>query len=377
MKKILVIGMTTTYGGMESVVINYVRNIKNFQFDFLVHYKDKIAYEDELIELGSKIYRIPKKSKNYFAYFKELKKFFKEKSNEYFAIWVNSCHFINIDYYIYAKKYGIKNRIFHAHASNGKFKSRFRKYYSIIREKMNKLIQNKFVNIYWACSDDAAKYLFNKKIIKLKKYKIINNAIDISKFKFNEVIRNKYRKKFGIKKETIYGCVGRLENEKNHEFLIKVFNEIIKNDKNSKLFIIGDGSNKKKINELIKKYNLNKKIILLKTQKNIYDYYQMFDKFILPSLYEGLGIVLIEAQTSGCKCYASTGVSKMAKISNNLMFIDLKLSPRDWSKKITSDNINRNRDKAYLNTQKSGFDILVEAKKMEKDFERMYKNNVI
>ena len=179
MKKILVIGMTSNYAGTEGVIYNYYKNIDKsvIHFDFLTHSFSKLAYEDNMIANGSKIYRITQKKKNYFKYKKEMKKFFKNYAEEYDAIWLNTNHLYNIDYLIYGKKYCIKHRILHSHNSNdGKHRNIIWALYAILRTRINKIIQLNYATDYWACSDVAAKFMFNKKIINDGNYKIIHNA---------------------------------------------------------------------------------------------------------------------------------------------------------------------------------------------------------
>ena len=192
MKKILVFGMTHNPGGIESVIMNFYRNIdrNEIQFDFLCNCKE-IAYEDEIKQLGGKVYKITSKSENYFQYKKEIKNFFKENSSKYCAIWVNVCNLNNIDYLKYAKKYNINKRIVHAHNSKSMATSIAQTLKNNVLHNLNKIFITKYATDFYSCSDEASKYFYSKKIIKLNKYTLINNAIDNSKFLYNTDIAKK------------------------------------------------------------------------------------------------------------------------------------------------------------------------------------------
>ena len=161
MIKILVFGITQNPGGVESVIMNYYQklNKNKIQFDFLCNTLE-VAYEKEILKLGGKIYRITARSENAKKYKKELEDFYKKHAHEYNAIWVNVCSLANIDYLKMAKKYNIKYRIIHSHNSEN-MDSKLRG----ILHKINKKLIKKYATDYWACSEEAGKWFFNKKIM--------------------------------------------------------------------------------------------------------------------------------------------------------------------------------------------------------------------
>lgn len=368
MKRILIFGITDNPGGIESVIMNYYRNIdkEKAQFDFLCN-TDIVAYEDEIRQLGGRIYKIAARSKNIKKYKKDIKKFFEEHANEYNNIWVNVCSLANIDYLKYAKKYGIKYRIIHSHSSKN-MDSKLRG----ILHHINKHIIKLYATDFWACSEYAGKWFFDKKIRKSNEYQIINNAINSEMFRYNSGVREIYRNEMNLKGKFVIGNIGRLHFTKNQEFLIDVFNEIVKKHQNSNLLLIGQGEDEAKLIKKVEMLNLTDKVFFLGVRKDINKILQAMDAFVFPSVFEGLPLALIEAQTSGLYIYASKeGLPKEAKIVNNFKFLSLNDKPKLWA-----DEILKNRDKARAeDNQKiikdAGYDICLECKKIERYFERV------
>ena len=373
MKKVLIFGMTENYAGMENFIINYYRKInrKKIHFDFIVTSKDTIAFEKEILESDSKIYRMGKKRKNFFLYKKNMKKFFSKHAKEYDAIWCNVCHLKNIDYLVYAKKYGIKARILHSHASGiNNSEKIFLRYIYRMRQFFNKMRETKYVTDYWACSDEAAEYLFKKDIISKKKYFVVSNAIDFNKFKYSEQKRKVKRKELNISEETlVVGHVGRFSIEKNHKYLIDVFENIHFLNPNSILVLIGDGDIKKDIETYVQQKKLLNHVLFLGERNDINQLYSMMDIFVFPSFYEGLGIALLEAQISLLPCYASKGVPQMSKISNLIEYFDLTTSPKQIAEKIIKDNHLRKNVKLSDDCKK--YDITIWAKEIQEKLEKL------
>lgn len=371
MKRILVFGMTKVPGGMESVIMNYYRNVdrEKIQFDFLCNEKP-ISYEKEIEELGGKIYYITARSENGKKYKKELKDFFEMNFKKYYAIWENTCALNNIDYIIYAKKYNIKYRIIHAHNTKIMQKTFAKKAIFSILHFLNKLIISKYATDFWACSEEAGKFFYSKKIRRSNKYKIINNAIDTGKFKFNEQIRNEYRKKMHLENKIVIGNVGRLHFQKNQTFLIDVFNEFYMKNKNSELILVGDGEDRNLLEDKVKKLNIKESVKFLGIRDDVSNLLQVMDVFVFPSNFEGLSVTLIEAYASGVKIIAS----KESINDNNKMFgdieqISLKENILKWDESIlnivNNFNLHDREKESKDNIEKIkniGFDIKQETK---------------
>lgn len=366
MKKILVFGITDNPGGVESVIMNYYRKIdrSKIQFDFLCNTQN-VAYEDEIRRLGGTIYRITARSKNRIKYKKDMKSFFEKHAIDYSIVWVNVCSLANIDYLIYAKKYNIKTRIIHCHNSQN-MDSKLR----CVLHFINRFRIGKYANNFWTCNEKSNQWFYGKNIIKKKKIIVVNNAIDTKQFKFNKSVRDKYREDLGIKDKLVIGHVGRFHFQKNQLFLLDVFNEIQKKESNSILLLIGQGEDKEKIVNRIKELNLEKKVKLLGIRDDINKLMCAMDVFLFPSLFEGLGIVLIEAQATGLPVVSSCdNTPASVKLSDNFKFLSLNDSVDKWVEAVMSfKQSKRNSNNEFI--KNSNYDINDEVKKMEDFFER-------
>lgn len=371
MKRILVFGITENPGGVESVIMNYYRNIdkSKIQFDFLCNTKD-VAYQKEIISLGGKIYRITARSKNYKLYKEELEHFFKANSNKYSAIWVNVCSLANIDYLKIAQKYNIKTRIIHCHNAQNMDSS-----LRGLLHKFNKIFLSKYATDFWSCSKFASKFFYNSKIIKSNKYKIINNAIDLSSYIYNEKIRKNYRDELQINDKTVvYGNVGRMHFQKNQKFLLKIFMEILKKQNNAVLLLIGDGEDRKELEKIVKDNKISNKVRFLGVRNDVNKLLQAMDVFLFPSLFEGLPVALIEAQASGLLVVASSdNITDEVRIDKErFLFISLAKDASEWSDEIIKlENKNIKRENNFELMSNNGFDIVKQSKLLEEFFENL------
>lgn len=307
--------------GIENFIMNVYRNIdtNKIQFDFLVHSSKKQEFDDEIESKGGKIFRLTyKDDKNIFKYIRDLNDFFKDHK-EYKIVHGEMQSMMPLYLYI-AKKNKVPIRIAHSHNSN--YEKTIKGYILHLFSKFS----GKFATDLWACSKTAGEYMY-----KNRNYEIIHNAIDTGKFAYNENMRKKLRKEKNIDDKFVIGHIGRFDLQKNHEFLIDIFNEIQKIEPNSILISIGCGDRQKIIEEKVKKLNLQTKVIFEGTVSNSYDYYQAMDCFILPSKYEGLPLVGVEAQISGLSCFFSDSITDELKLSDNAYFISLNLSAKEWA----------------------------------------------
>lgn len=360
MKRILVFGITENPGGVESVIMNYYRKIDRtkIQFDFLCN-TNVVAYEDEIISLGGKIYRITARSQNIKQFHKDLDNLF--KNNKFDAIWVNVCSLANVEYLKYAKKYGIKTRIIHSHNS-ANMDSKLR----LIIHKLNRIRIGKLATHYWSCGELASKWFYNKIIIQSDKHKIIKNAIDIDKFKFDEKIRKEYRKNLNLENKFVIGHVGRFHFQKNQLFLIDVFNEIYKQKKDAVLVLIGQGEDEDKIKAKVKELKLEEVVQFLGVRNDVNKLFQAMDLFLFPSLFEGLPVVMVEAQTSGLPVVASNTISTESKITENVKFLSLKNKIEDWADCVLKVDVKNDRKKVSSLLKNSEFDINQQVEEFEK-----------
>lgn len=367
MYKVLVVGMSKNYGGIENVIFNYYKRFDRTQihFDFCKSCKQKIAYEDILKKWGSEIFYIPSKENNMFLYRKYIINFFRTNSDHYDCIWVNRNDLANLDYIKLAKKYGIPRRIIHSHnvqlLENSKIKT--------IMHKLNKERVYKYATDFWACSAVAADWFYPSKI--RSKVVIVKNAIDILSFKYNDSIRKELRRKLKLENYSVIGHVGRLGYQKNQKFLIQVFSELVKIKPNTKLVLLGDGNNKDELKELVKTLGLEDKVLFLGMKQKVQNWYNLFDVFVFPSRFEGLGIAALEAQANGLPCLVSkNNIPKDLKINKNFHFLSLDTTKLYWAKKIV-DHMNEPRVSFRLiekNFKLSGYSIDTASKELQSLF---------
>lgn len=325
--------------GLETILMNYYRNIdrKKYQFDFLVHRSQESDYDGEILKLGGQVYRAPRLyPQNYPMYFKHMKDFFKiHKEYKIIHSHIDAMSYLPL---LAAKKAEVPIRISHSHNTSIDVDWKY---------PLKKYFCQKIPNVathYCSCGEQAGEFLFPS-----KDFTIIPNAIDMNKFVFNSEIRCKTRRNLGINDNFVVGHVGRFSYAKNHERVLKIFTSILKKEKNAILLLIGEGEKEKKIHRLAKQCGLNDKIIFLGKRDDVNKLYQAMDVFLLPSLFEGIPVVGIEAQCSGLCCVFSDKVPQETKISNNCRFVSLDEDDDVWAETIVQSKTSDNKRLYYGN----------------------------
>ncbi len=343
-------------GGVESFIMNYYRNIdrNKVQFDFIIDSDSTVIPRDEIINLGGRIIEVPP-YQHIFKYIKFVTKVFKENNYKIVHSHLNALSIFPL-FCAYISKIPI--RIAHSHSTTNT--KEWRK--NIIKNVLKKF-SKVFATDYLACSEHAGRWLFGNKTFEKGKVTIIYNAIETEKFKYNENIRKKIREQLNLENKFVIGHIGRFMKQKNHEFLIDVFNELCKENDNIMLVLIGKGPLEEKIKEKVKTLEIEKNVLFLGQIENVNEYIQAMDLFAFPSLYEGLGMVLIEAQYSGLLCVASNNVPKEAKISELVEFLDIDIN--QWKNKIKlyEKEYVINRSKAKININR--YEIKYEVEKLQ------------
>lgn len=353
--------------GAQTFIMNIYRNIdrEKIQFDFLVTTNEKCSYDDEIMSMGGKIFRIEKVSKyNVFKYSSKVSKTINEKGP---FISIHS-HIMFFNGIIMKGAYNSKIpvRIAHSHSiSDGKKGSCIR---SLYKRYMRKLILKYSTNLF-GCSTKACEYLYGNQVYSDKRVKVINNGIELDKYK--GIIGNKHglKERLGFTKDTLLiGHVGRFHKPKNHLFIIDIFNDLFKKNNKAKLILVGDGNLKKKVQNKIIEKGLEKDILLLGIRKDIPQIMGALDVFLLPSLYEGLGIVLVEAQSAGIPCITSNTVPDDADMGMGLIKkLDLKSSTDIWSNAILNSisKEQNNWKDIYRVIQNKEYDVKIVSKLLE------------
>ena len=333
MKPIRVLQVVTIMnrGGLETMLMNYYRKIdrNKIQFDFMVNREERGDYDDEIEAMGGRIYRMPRiMPGNYRKYFRKLDKFFKEHS-EYNIVHshINENSGLVLKY---AKKYGVSCRIAHSHQSDLKidYKYPFRLYGRVHLKNANE---------FFACGDKAGIWLFGKN----RKFKVLNNSVDTKLFEYKEDIRLRIRRNLDIEDKFVIGHVGRFQTQKNHKFLIETFKEIKKAKENAALLLVGVGELYEDVVSQVKELKLEDSVKFLGLRSDISELMQAMDLFLFPSLFEGLPVVLVEAQASGLKSITSTGVTQEVNITNSIEFLDLNIGPEGWTDYILNTDVSR------------------------------------
>lgn len=350
---------TMDVGGIERFIMNTYRNIdrSQVQFDFVVHNKEKNYYEDEINDLGGKIYRVESKSKNLFKNMWDMYKLF-SINKQFKIIHIHTNSSTCITDLLIAKLCSIPNRIVHSHSTTTRDSKR--KLHKMLRSLMNILTTKKF-----ACSDLAARWLFGKSNYMNGQVTVINNAIESEKFRYNESISRKYRSDFNIEKSSlIIGHIGSLSNAKNHIFLIDIFKAILDKGVNAKLVIVGEGPFEITITKKIKELKLDDSVILTGLRDDIPNLLSLFDILVFPSFYEGFPVTLVEAQASGLPCIISDTITSQVKITELVQYVSLNEKANYWAEKTLSY---RNEKRTDFTSQivNHGFDIKKEATKLQ------------
>ena len=355
-------------GGVEAVTINYYRNIdKNkVQLDFICDEDSTNIPYEEIERMGGKVIIIPSYSKP-FKYHKALKRVLKEGNYKIIHSNINTLSVFSL---FAAKCAGVPVRIAHSHSTTNKKEKKKNLMKQVLRP-----FSKVFATDYMCCSELAGRWLFGNKEYDKGNVYLLNNAIDLDKFKYNESLRKKKRKELGIKDDTlVIGPIGRFVAQKNHDFLIDIFNEIHKKNNNSILLLAGQGPLIEDIKNKVKELNLDDNVKFLGQRNDANELYQAFDVFLLPSLYEGLPVVGVEAQAAGLLCYLSDDMTKETKVLDITKFMSLNNMPKEWADNILDDVKKYKRIDTSKEMTAKNFNIKEEAKKLEEYYLNLYNN---
>ena len=348
-------------GGVESVIMNYYEHIDRtkVQFDFIVHNDSKVDLTDKVEKMGGHVYKVTPYYKNPIAFMWDIYKVIKKG---HYQIVHSNMNTLSAFPLFAAWLAGVPVRILHNHSTSSPGETK-RNMMKFILRPFAKL----FANRYFACSYLAGQWMYGKKIMDSGKVIIINNAIDLKKYAFDPEKRKALRKELGLKNEFVVGHVGRFMFQKNHDFLIDVFAEVLKKCPQAILLLIGDGPLKSKIANKVKLLGIENHVKFLGLRKDVQDLYNVMDLFVLPSHYEGLPVVGVEAQANGLPCLISTAVTQETKLTSSLTFYNLSLGKEQWAEKILSFPKERNQDVAK-EMRLAGFDIYYSAQRLEEEY---------
>lgn len=361
-------------GGAETMVMNYYRHIdrQQIQFDFMVHRERRGAYDDEIESMGGRIYRMPPiYPQNFMRYKKMLKEFFDEH-DEYQII---HSHMSELGYFAFveAKRHGIPVRICHAHnAPDFKHENLIQYIKLIPRYYFIRRIRH-LTTDFFVCSHIAGLWLYGEK--RQNEFVFMRNAIETDKFLYNVDEANAIRQELGISNQRLICHVGRYNKQKNHSFLIDIFKEIHKIDSDSILLLIGDGDLRKEIEDKVNRLNLLSSVRFLGVRDDVPQLLKASDLLLFPSYYEGLSVVLVEAQATGIKCIVTNSLADETIICEDQMkLVSLQKNAKEWADIVLNEKSEK-REHAIEIMKEKGWDVVVNAKWLQDYYLNSMKRN--
>lgn len=360
-------------GGIQAVHVNLLHHmdLNRIHMDVVVSEDDTSLFDDKLHALGvNKIvtldnrYNSPARRvlANIFAFGKLI------KQNKYDVVHLNVCHGVELIYSFLAWLYRVPVRIVHCRNNDIGAGGRSRKIKIFCHNVCKRIFKN-CATVKLANSDLAATWLYTRSDIEKQRVQIIRNGIDSCRYSYNPGIREQLRQDLHIENKFVVGHVGHFNYQKNHEYLLSIFREILRINPESVLLLVGAGENQKQIEILVKEYGIADHVIFYGVTNDIPSVMMAMDVFVFPSRFEGFGNVLIEAQACGLKCFASNSViPKAVQITKNVTWIDLDEPYQVWAEKILSIGSDYERKSHVEAVIAAGHDI----SNMAKDLENMY-----
>lgn len=360
--------------GIESVIMSLFRNfdLDRIQVDIMASQNISDFYDDEIRRLGGRkiitlegVYSSPAKRMlaNRNAFEKAL------KENKYDVVHLHMCNSAAMMYGRIAKQAGVHVVVYHSHNTNLSTNHRLIK---TMVHTLSKYRFEKYGDVYFSCSDLASKWMFTKRSVRENKVQVINNGIDLERFAFDPVGREKCRGILGIGNKTLIGHIGRFGVAKNHPFLIDVFDDYHKINPESVLLLIGEGDDEQIIRDKVHALGLDDSVIFYGTTKEIPQMLWAMDVFVLPSLFEGNPVVGIEAQAASVPCIFADTITRMCQLTENVSYLSLEAPYEQWS-----DEISRMSQLERKNTtsemRSAGYDIKMVAKEVQAVYETVLK----
>lgn len=361
-KVLYVNGGALDYGGISTVLMNYAARMdrERVAVDFVVHGEKPGPREGEALALGAKVLHVPYKAQGLQRNREAL-----GKAMEGYDIV--HAHMDGMNGYVLkiAKEKGIPRRISHCH--NTKFLTT-----NPARVLLHRLTAERIKTVataFYACSADAGRFLYGDAFLKAGKVTVIHNAIELDRFRFDPSGREKLRAELGVQNRFVIGSVGRYDYQKNQAFLIEHFPAVLALRPEAVLLLAGDGGDRAMLEEKMRALHLENSVRLLGYRQDVAGLFSAFDRFVLPSRFEGLGIVLIEAQMSGLSCLASDSVPRDTAVTA-CRYLPLT-EGEAWVQAMAEKEPMGNRDVDAAPFRAAGYDIDVEAEKLQRRYLEM------
>ena len=349
MTKVLFITHYLRPNGTENFIMNVYRHIDptKFHIDFLLYTNEETCHTREVRQNGSIIYVVPGRKESLSGYYLGLKDFFKQHRGEYGAIHFCGGSLTSIAPLFFAWKHDVPVRIAHSHSS-----FTFGLHNKLLHY-LNRIFIHKICTHYLACSDVAGEWFFGK-----HPFEIVKNGIDVEDFRFSETVRDEEREKLNLTPDNlVIGHVGRFSSEKNHEYLIDIFNEVRQINDKSILLLAGSGDLLEKTKKKVEHLGLSSFVQFLGQRHDVNKLMQAMDCFVMPSTFEGLPFVLVEAQCAGLPCYVSDKISHDSALLSTTKFLPLTAHAKEWAKEICSQIRTANRHHGANEITRQGYSI--------------------
>ncbi len=353
------------YGGISSVMLNYARHMDAdaVKIDFLGQGSSYGPRDHEILKMGSRVYHIPAKSQAYMQNVSRMERIIKQGNYDIVHAHADSgnAHILRI-----AKKCGAVARISHSHNTDYTLTDAGR--IRTVVNDLQKLMIPKYATHLWACSKAAGDWLYGGK----RKFCTMRNAIEIERYLFSPKSREKIRKQYQIQNRMVIGVVGRLEQRKNHRFLLAMMGKLARQKKPMVLMVVGDGSLSSTFRQYVSAHGLEDFVVFTGSVPNVEEYYSAFDVFVMPSIFEGLPVCAVEAQCNGLPCIFSSNVTDEVDILDTNTFLDIGPGAIGlWADAAIGKAVmGRNLD-ARKAVEEAGYDITREAGKMQKKYREM------
>ncbi len=361
--KILHFPIRNSNGGVTRSALKFWKYIDHdrFQFDFATC-SPKLDFEQDIIDQGCKVHYISCYAEQDAEQFcKELREILLQG---YDVVHLNTSWWKSFYAEQVAHEVGIKKIVVHARSTSVDITdNKQREKELLIHEKYKKDFNEGIATHFLACSTEAADFMFGPQIPR-DKIQILHNALDIDRYSYDETKRTNIRRKLGWENKFVLGSVGRMGYAKNHKFLVDCFYEIQKKAENAILLLVGNGELSDDIHRQVENYHICDKVVFAGAVDNTEDYLQAMDFFALPSRFEGLPNVLIEAQTAGLICISSNSVTREAKLTDNVIFLELEKDK--WVDEILRYAKGYVRNKVDKQIRDAGYDIKQEIKILER-----------
>lgn len=362
--RVLEVGMTRNLGGIETYLIEQFRHLdkSKIDYDFVnITGEYSICYEDEILASGSKIFKVVSRHKNPLLHYWQWFNILLQNKGVYDVIVLNTNSLEYVFPLVLGKIFGIPVRVIHSHNSGFENKQGLARRLLV---GMNKKLLAWSANLRFACSQFAGQWMF-----KDNPYHVIYNAIDIHKYDADLLVREETRNALGLHTELTLLHVGRFSYQKNHSFLLDIFKEVHRIQPDSVLLLVGDTTEESEflteVKRKIKAYGLENVVRLLGRRDDVNKIMQAVDVLVMPSFFEGLTVVGIEAQASDLPLLLSDTVTKELGLLPSTQFISLEAGPTAWAEAIVNSK-QHNRQSRYEELKAAGYDIGNETERVEK-----------